>query len=53
MRVCGTVRRKAVLAGVVALALLPSCTRSPYKLTECVNGEPVVERIYDVAPPNC
>ncbi|PPB79813.1 hypothetical protein LV82_02605 [Albidovulum inexpectatum] len=45
-------------AGIVvllcALALsVQACTRSPYKLTECVNGEPAVPRIHDVAPPNC
>jgi hypothetical protein len=43
----------AGLALVVAVTTLGACERSPYKLTKCVNGQPVVERIHDVAPPNC
>lgn len=44
---------KAMAALVAATLVVQGCERSPYKLTECVNGEPVVERIHDVAPPNC
>lgn len=44
--------RVAGLLTAVCL-LVQGCERNPYKLTECVNGEPVVERIHDVAPPNC
>lgn len=48
-----TNRRAAALAMSLVAVMLTACSRSPYKLTECVGGEPVVERIHDVAPPNC
>ena len=46
-------RRAVGLVLALAVMALGACARSPYKLTECVGGEPVVERIHDVAPPNC
>ena len=45
-------RRLEILA-VVALVVLAGCNRNKPKLTECVDGSPVVERTLDVAPPNC
>ncbi|MDI3335103.1 hypothetical protein QKW60_01675 [Defluviimonas aestuarii] len=35
------------------LLLVQGCERNPYQLTECIDGKPAVERIHDVAPPNC
>jgi hypothetical protein len=46
-----------VMGSVLALALLAalaSCgRRTEAPMTECVGGRPAVERIKDVAPPNC
>ncbi|MGB3176959.1 MAG: hypothetical protein WBH14_05795 [Albidovulum sp.] len=44
------VRVLIVLAG---LLVLTGCNRDRLRVTECVDGRPVVERIADVAPPNC
>ncbi|MEZ5730949.1 MAG: lipoprotein [Paracoccaceae bacterium] len=41
------------IIALVALAMLTGCNRNKPKLTECVDGRPVVERTLDVAPPNC
>jgi hypothetical protein len=38
---------------LVAVAALAGCNRNAVPMTECVNGKPVIERIRDVAPPNC
>ena len=46
-------RIKSVGGFLAALVLLQGCERNPYQLTECVGGKPLVERIDDVAPPNC
>ncbi len=46
--------RKTVLsAACIALAAFSGCGRNAAPMTECVNGKPAVERIKDVAPPNC
>lgn len=37
-------------AGVLSLS---ACQKKQFKVTECVDGRPVVERTLDVAPPNC
>ncbi len=46
-------RAAAISVATVILLLVQGCERNPYQLTECVDGKPVVERIHDVAPPNC
>ncbi|MDW4547958.1 hypothetical protein R5H32_01200 [Defluviimonas sp. D31] len=45
-------------AGIVAIGLsliaaLSACSGDKTPLTACVGGTPVVERTFDVAPPNC
>ncbi|MFZ1726463.1 MAG: hypothetical protein WBO29_00560 [Albidovulum sp.] len=45
-------RRLGILA-VLTLAVLAGCNRNKPKLTECVDGKPVIARVLDVAPPNC
>jgi hypothetical protein len=45
--------RGAGILTLVFLAGLAGCDRNKPKLTECVDGRPVVERTLDVAPPNC
>lgn len=37
----------------MALASLTACNRNHVPLTACEGGKPVVERVLDVAPPNC
>jgi hypothetical protein len=49
-----TIGRKTILsAACIAVAVISSCGRNAVPMTECVNGKPVIERIKDVAPPNC
>ncbi|SPH18418.1 hypothetical protein DEA8626_01956 [Defluviimonas aquaemixtae] len=48
----GSVRMKVLLA-LAALTIVAGCNRNRPQLTECVDGRPVVERVHDVAPPNC
>lgn len=43
---------RAVLA-LAALTVVAGCSRNRFVLTECVDGKPAVERVQDVAPPNC
>lgn len=52
-RTAGRNGRVAVMLVAAGLLALAACTRSPFVLTECVDGRPVVERTLDVAPPNC
>ena len=52
-RAAGRNWRVAVTCLATALLGLAACSRSPFVLTECVDGRPVVERTLDVAPPNC
>ena len=46
-------RMVAAVLLVSAVAALSACERHKLRLTECVDGQPVVERTLDVAPPNC
>jgi hypothetical protein len=49
-----SIGRKTVLgAACIAVAAFSGCGRNAAPMTECVNGKPVIERIKDVAPPNC
>jgi hypothetical protein len=47
------VRTGAILAGLVVLMLASCGRRNEAPMTECIGGKPAVERIKDVAPPNC
>ena len=38
---------------VLVLCSLGACGRYAAPMTECVEGKPAVERVDDVAPPNC
>ncbi|MEZ5779968.1 MAG: hypothetical protein R3E44_16565 [Paracoccaceae bacterium] len=40
-------------AALVALAVLAGCARDRLEPTACVDGQPVIARTLDVAPPNC
>jgi len=52
-KMAGTGRLVTGIMILAVVAALAGCTRNRFPLTECVNGKPVVERIKDVAPPNC
>ncbi len=49
----GATRLAAGLGALAVVMLLQGCERNPYQVTECVGGKPLVERVKDVAPPNC
>jgi hypothetical protein len=47
----GSVRTVIALSLLVALCACGRRNEAP--MTECIGGKPAVERIKDVAPPNC
>ena len=47
------VRTEAILAVLAVLTLAGCGRRNEAPMTQCVGGKPAVERIEDVAPPNC
>lgn len=44
--------RAMLVAGAIAL-LAAGCNRDQAPMTACIGDKPAVDRIEDVAPPNC
>lgn len=47
-----TTGRVTLVLGLLVLTLA-ACNRNAAPMTECIGDKPAVERIEDVAPPNC